>query len=361
MNKLFTLLAALVILFLAGCSSNANKKNGNALELADEMVLSTKVNCMADYDLVYLENGKLVFYHVYTKKSEIFSKENDSVVNAVYLDDSTLFYTVSVNENLVLKRLNLKDEDPEPLKEIDWNLKLKDCENFIEGSLGDLSMNREQTMIGMGSDMAFMDMMYSKQHVYDIYQKEIQVNTLFTVDPKTGEITGTDEVSAFSPYNYYNIKGADFDFNREGELFYVKDGARVCLTNQFNYRDIFHLNPNASVRFVEVYPITMNPQGTKLLFTAMMPWGNYDYSTYCVASIDGQMQVPLYSELTKVKPRWLKNGSLVYVTQPRNDAGEIIKDAEGKSVYQVMIMDSRGKINAIGNARDFVVKPILRD
>ena len=346
MNKLFNILAALMVLFVVGCTSN----NGNS------KAEGKRLKSMADYDIVYLENGNLVFYNIDLKRGYTYKNEKDSVVNAAFLNDSVLYYTVSTNKNLVLKSLVLNDQDVQPEKVLDWNLKVDDCENIIDGNLGDMCFNPQRTKIALYSDMVSAVQMYSKLSVFDLQSKTLRQVVLFKYNPETGEIIQSDDAYDFTPNYDANLYGQDFEFDEFGNLYYIKNGTKISMTDQLVYRDIFRINPKSSDKYVNVYPVSTDPQISKVLFTARLPWGNYKHSTYCVSTLDGLMQLPLDAAMTKVAPKWIKNGALVFVAQQRDNEGKLVTKADGKPACQVKVMDPSGQISIIGDACDFAVK-----
>lgn len=336
MKKSFILIPALALLFLASCDSN----NGQPL---------------TDYDMVYLQGGKMVFYKDQPQENRIYKTERDSVVNAIYSLDSTLYYTVSHNGDLILKSLDLKDPKAKPVKVINWDLKTIDCDNYMDGNLGDLCFNKAQNQLAMRSVMAYSYHLYCNINVYDLKNKTMNKAALYQYMPDTDELYITDEKIDFRPYKEYNVANT-FETSIFGDLYYKVDSTKISLTNQLDYRKMMPLEPEESTEYVDINVISMNPDRSKVLFTAMMPWDDYNYSCYCVSTLDGKTQISLDSEMTKREPRWLKDGSLVFVSQQRDNEGHKVVDKNNKPVYDLKVMASDGTIKVLGNACDFVLR-----
>jgi hypothetical protein len=336
MKKFFILIPALLLLFMASCDSN----NGQPL---------------IDYDMVYLQGGKLAFYKDQPQETRIYKSEHDSVVNAVYSLDSILYYTVSHHGDLILKSLDLKDPKAKPVKVINWDLKLSDCDNYMDGNLGAMCFNKAQDQLAMNSVMAYSYHQYCNLNIYDFQSKTLKKGALYQYMPDTDELYLTDEKIDFRPYKEYNVANT-FETTIFGDLYFKMDSTKISLTDQLDYRKMMWLEPELPTEYVDINVISTNPDRTKVLFTAMMPWDDYNYSCYCVSTMDGKTQTSLDSELTKTEPRWLHDGSLVFVSQQRDNEGKKVVDKNNKPVYDLKVMAPDGTIKVIGNACDFVVK-----
>lgn len=311
---------------------------------------------LTDYDLVYLNGGKLVFYNLQSEKATTFKGEKDSVVNAAYLSNNTLYYNVSSKGNLVLKSLNLDEKKPVPVKVTDWQLKKEECENYLDGNLGGFCYDNDRSKLAMYSEMALVYRLYTKMSVYDLSDKTLKKYTLYDYNPETLELYPTKETPNFHTYQFSKVRG-DFRTTEFGDLFFVQDSLKINLTDKLDFREIFKLEPEESTEYVDIVLMSMNPESDKVMYYAMMPWDDFNYSTYCISTIDGQTQIPLYSEATKTRPEWLADGSLVYVAQQLDNEGKRVYDQYEQPVCQLKVMTPDGNIKVLGNTLDFAIKP----
>lgn len=338
MKKLSMLFSAVMLLCMASCDY-LNKP-------------------LAEYDMVYLNGGKMYFYNFDSNKNKEYRGERDSVVNVAYSNNDVLYYSVAVNNNLILKSLDLKQKNAKPQKMVDWGLTLKDCESYKTANPGLMRFDKAGTQLGMGSDMVFDYYQFSKYSIYHTLDKKIRNHTVFTYDPETGDFDINDEYMDYKPYYYSKVKYNDFEFNRLGKLFYLDGDQRVSLTDQFNYAELFQLEEEEAATYVEMNPISIDPQRSKVLYSAMLPWNDLNYGIYCVSSLDGNTQMPLYSKMTYTQPEWVKNGSLVFVSQQQDNEGNFVMDATGNPVLVVKVLHPDWTVVTAGVGNDFAVRPL---
>ena len=105
---------------MMGCD-NTQKTNNANLTAVEEVV--TLKGC----DMAVFDNGKLTFYNSSTDKFVPFAEEKDNVISGVFSDENEFYYTVSVNDELYLKKVDLSADKPAPVQIVDWGLKLNDC------------------------------------------------------------------------------------------------------------------------------------------------------------------------------------------------------------------------------------------
>ena len=235
---------------------------------------------------------------------------------------------------------------------------MKDCQGYSVGNLGNMRFDDASTQLGMSHSMDRIYQQFTKYTIYHVLTQKLQTVTLFTYDPETGIYElGTDDFDYY-PYYYSNLLYDDFEFNRLGKLFYIHGNEKVSLTDKFNYAELFQVNDAEQAIYVEMNPISTDPQSTKVLYSAMLPWNNYNYGIYCVSSLDGMLQLPLDSKMTYARPEWVKNGSLVFVSQQKDKEGAFMVDANEKPVLVVKLMNPDGTVVTVGNGNDFAVKPL---
>ena len=120
MKKTFILFMVAAAFVMMGCD-NTQKPNNANLTQAEEVV--TLKGC----DMAVFDNGKVTFYNSSTDKFVPFAEEKDNVISGVFCDENVFYYTVSVNDELYLKKVDLSADQPAPVQLADWGLKLNDC------------------------------------------------------------------------------------------------------------------------------------------------------------------------------------------------------------------------------------------
>ena len=120
MKKTFILFVIAAAFVMMGCD-NTQKTNNANLNQAEEVV--TLKGC----DMAVFDNGKVTFYNSSTDKFVPFADEKDNVISGVFSDENEFYYTVSVNDELYLKKVDLSADKPAPVQIVDWGLKLNDC------------------------------------------------------------------------------------------------------------------------------------------------------------------------------------------------------------------------------------------
>ena len=78
-------------------------------------------------DMAAFEDGKVTFYNSSTNTFVPFTAEKDYVVTGFFCSENEFYYTVSVDDELYLKMVDISAETPAPVQLIDWELKLSDC------------------------------------------------------------------------------------------------------------------------------------------------------------------------------------------------------------------------------------------
>ena len=328
MKKAFFFLFAATVFGLTGCHNG--DKNTN-----------TFANC----DIAMLDKGKIVFYDAQSKKCHPYTAENDSVVNAVYADENTLYYTVSSMGNLQLKRLDLQQKDPKPVFCTNWNLTLDDCLDEVRGQTSTLLLSDDGRYIGISTDFA-----------WDVYG----LTGIMLYEPETGNLF---------EYDYEDEKTANLDFYKdkigyrsfdtaEGELYFYNTAGENCLTDQIDFSSYFNADPE-DLEDMDYYAISFAPVGDWVLFSASVPWGDFGIGPYCISTWDGEQQMILEgTDIWDREPEWLEDGSLVFISteQMPETSPEYENYPDGLKPC-IRLMTPNGTHRIISYATDFVAKP----
>lgn len=299
----------------------------------------------SDCEMALLDKGKIVFYDANSNKSLAYMAETDSVINAEYADEHTFYYTVSNQKGLQLKRLDLQQPDPKPVFCIDWNLTLDDCTDEIRGYASMLIVSEDRNYVGI-----------MKEYSWDVYG----LTKIVLYERNTGKVLEYDyEDDRFSDLVFIKDKIVHRSFDSdEGEFYFYNTEGENCLTDQLDFAGYFGVDPE-ELEDLDYYAVSFTPIGEWVLFSASMPWGDFGYGPYCVATWNGEKQMILDgTDITDREPEWLKDGSLVFIS-----ADQLPESSPEYESYHmgrkpcVSLMAPNGKIKIISHANDFVVKP----
>ena len=343
-TRLF-IIAATLLLFAVGCNNNPKPENPPKPQAAKPVTL-------ADYDMVLMEHGQMVFYHHATGERLPFEAETDSVVNAVYDSHNNLYYSVSRDQRLFLKSLKLDEPDPQPVELADWNLNLEDCLGYASFPMENLLLNKAEDVVAIQSNMVYVTNSFGDLTTYDTNTQAINKVTKIYFDPETGDMQFYD--IDFDAKTTPGVDAELFEDDEHGSLYYLGGpNGRVCLSDKLNYPTIFDVSPEELID-EDIYsePLSLNPQGTKLLFCSSLPWGDFGLGSYSVANLDGSGQCSLDSDIFFAMPTWLKDGSLVFI-----NLKDGIFDIPLPQDLHLMIMNPEGGIKELSPSPNYAVKP----
>ena len=346
-TRLFLFAAALVI--AAVSCNNTPKPEGNP---AGPTPQTAKPASLADYDMVFMEQGQLVFYHNASGERMPFTAEPDSVVNAVFDSHNNLYYSVSRDQHLYLKCLKLDDADPKPQELADWNLVLDDCRGYASFPIDNLLLNKAEDVVAIQSNMVYVNYSFGDLTLYDTKTLAIDKVTKIFFDPETGDMEFYD--IGFEAKTAPKIDSELFEDDERGSLYYLGgSNGRVCLSDKLNYPTMFDVTAEELID-EDIYsePMSMNPQGTKVLFISSLPWGDYGLGSYNVASLDGSKQYALGSDSFFSLPTWLKDGSLVFI-----HLKDGMFDIPLPEDLHLMIMSPEGNVKELSPSPNYAVKP----
>ena len=156
MKKTFILFMIVAALGMMSCETKPVEVNSSD----DNTVASLNGS-----DLAVFEDGKVTFYNSSTNAFVPFTAEKDYVVSGVYYDENEFYYTVSVDDELYLKMVDLSADEPAPVELIDWELKLSDCYVDSCEKCASMVFYSDVQMVGLEYNMGemckgFQDMKY---------------------------------------------------------------------------------------------------------------------------------------------------------------------------------------------------------
>jgi len=344
MKKATLIMAAGMALFMIGCGPKDNKQvpvttDTVVTETPQEPVAAepTPVDFSA-CDMAMLDNGKLYLYNTKTSSAIPVEVETDSVVNIAFVNN-TLYYCVPEGKMIVLKSLQLDELGAKPQKVADWGLEYEKCVSETYGTVSPLEYYPNRNMLGLWHEFSW--------DVYSLFEQKLYNLGDGTVTDWNRQDMGTDVEENPIIYN----------FDQRKDQYWYKDGnTRVCLTDKIDFSPYVSDPEYASDREYSI--ISMSPDNSKVLYMALLEWGDMAHGILAVSSIDGKVQIPLEdTDCTGYIADWLDDGSLVYVGEmplspddPDYDANWHYRTHCIKRIYP------DGTSDIISNCGDFKVK-----
>ena len=289
------------------------ENNIDTVAVAEELLPSDFSKC----DMVMLDNGKLFFYNSEQQALMPYEAETDSVVNSVFTNDGYLYYCVPVNGRMMLRCINLDAPDPKPIQIADWGLNYQSCVTETYGTVSPLSYYADRNMLGLWHEFSWDSYSLNEQKLYNL---------------GTGKITDwnwetwEEEDPSRMSDGQEETEDAKVDLREflhaEGDNYWFEDGIdQVCLTDNLDL-DRYISDPDyASEREFEF--VSSSPDNSKVLYMAILEWGDYPHGPLCVSSVDGSYQTALEdTDCSDFKAEWLDDGSLVYVGYEQLETGK---------------------------------------
>lgn len=338
MKKAYLFLSIALACAMVGCDQKPSTQVGDN----GEKQMEQNEEKQSFPALGFVENGQLKFYDIQKDETEIYTQENDSVIDAVCSTDGKVYYNVKSDNHLLLKCLDIKADNPMPETLADWGLELTATEENVFSPYGNMYLSIDQNLIGLEVDITWFAGPCYNLAIYDCASKTISKTILYQFNEEVGTMDFFDEENNFKVY----APEANFDIGRFEDsdgFYYLNDGQRICLNDQLKEMEDMG---DFEVEY-EHDPIELDPSGEKLLFATSTFLGDGLLGFFAVSSLDGKSQVALLdSDVMGDRPQWLSNGSLVYT----GSDNESDTDA-------LFIMDANGSIRSIANTNKFFVLP----
>ena len=320
MKRHFYFLLIMLMMGVVSCDFNAKKNTDNNTTDNDspEMVAERSEMAMQEQepvdlsqcDMVMLDKGKLYFYNSEQQALTPYEAETDSVVNSVFVGNK-LYYCVPENGKIVLKSIQLDVVGAQPVKEADWGLDYEKCVTETYGTVSPLAYYEGHNMLGLWHEFSWDSYALTQQKLFNL---------------NTGEITDWD----YQTWQEETNQGDDderflerFLKTEDGQLWFVEVDA-TCLTDQIDF-ERFISNPDYAEKPDFQY-ISSSPDNLKVLYMAILEWGDYPHGPLCISDVYGTYQVALEdTDCSEFKAQWLADGSLVYVGYEQLEPGEYSK------------------------------------
>ena len=262
-------------------------------------------------DMAVFEDGKVTFYNSSTNAFVPFTAEKDYVVTGVFYDEDEFYYTVSVSDELYLRKIDLSAEAPASVQLVDWGLKLSDCYDESCEKCASMDYYSDVQMVGIAYNMGemckgFMDEKYyliEEQTVSDGWPEGVDDGFIayqaltdhehFIALPKE---EGSDEM------NFYYVPNSVGMYSSEEEM----AGDLVCISDQINFHEDKYSEWDAEPEF-EILGIS--PEADCAAYAAIMDWGRGGRGPLCFATLDGKVQKLLAYDACY---GWLGNNKLAF-------------------------------------------------
>ena len=323
MKKAYLFLSIALACAMVGC----DQKPSTQMSDHGEKQMEQKKEKQSTPNLGFVEDGQLKFYEVQSGKTEVFTQETDSVVDAVCATDGKVYYNVKANNHLLLKYLDMKAADPKPESLADWNLDFESREGNPFPVFGKMYLSMDQTQLALEVDIMWFAGPCYNLAIYDCSSKTVSKTILYQFNEEQGTVDFFDEENNFKVY----APEANFDFGRFEDsdgFYYFNNGQRICLNDQL--KDMEDMG-DFEVEY-DHNPIELDPSGKKLLFATSTYLGDGLLGFFAVSSLDGKSQVALpNSDVMGDRPRWLNDGSLVFLSYDGDTANLVLMDANGNT------------------------------
>ncbi len=334
MKKTIYFLAIFAI--LSACSGSELKTGNNEQQTADKTAADlTGINTEKPTDiaytqcpLAYLVHGELYFHSLDENKKVKFSEEPDAIFNFTFdTEGKTLYYSVERDSSLWLKAADISDSKVTPQWVVDWKLKKDDCITDTYGESSPLLYHDGELLIEHNFEWDYYD--FRNFVIYSFADEERSFHE------KESDARLIQKFIVELPWDK-----AEKQFKTtKQQLYYTHKNAKVCLTDTLDI-DGLKGEGDGWVK-TEFHYFTFSPDEKKVLFGALLAWGDLPHGPYCIANLDGSRQFILEeANITyKRKPVWLKNNSVAFTNTEENlfiannDDNSLQKIAENVTMY----------------------------
>ena len=325
---------AMMALGMVGCGNTSQNNNIEPKTTVKTQVESNEVEevaagktqesaDMAGCDMAILDNGKLFFYDVQAKTMTPFEAETDSVVNCVFVDEK-LYYCVPEKEMMVLKSIRLDDPAAQPVKEADWGLPYEKCVTETYGTVSPLSYYAGRHMLGLWHEFSWDSYSLSQQKLFNLDTHEITDWDWETWDQEEPAKTDEELTEENGTFEAMEDELKDYLKAENGNYWLVDGIEHDCLTDKIDFTK--YVSDPDYYDGTDFEYVSSSPDNLKVLYMAIVEWGDYPHGVLCISSTDGAFQMPLEdTDCSEFRAEWLEDGSLVYVGLEPDDQGEFKK------------------------------------
>ncbi|MDD2344570.1 MAG: hypothetical protein PHI36_04920 [Bacteroidales bacterium] len=324
-----TIRILVLLLLFTACNSGHQES-----EIIDSQISDTNQEeeiadiLYTQYPLAFLSKGELYFYNFDDAEKVKFEEESSAIINFSFdTEGKILYYNVEHDNSLWLKSANINEPNPTPELVVDWKLKKDDCITETYDEESPLIFTDGKLIMQYGFSWETYN--FTKMAIYSINNNKInrkEYDYRF-IQKSSGELTINNE-------DKYIQK-------TDNQLYYIYNKAKNCLTDKLDF-EALRIKENEDYWVdIDFCSFSLSPDKTKILFGAILEYGDLPHGHYCIANTNGSNQMILkQTDLGSNKnPIWLKSNSLVFVDQKNNlymadnDKNSIQKIAENVTFY----------------------------
>ena len=285
------------------------------MKVYGDSIVSQPVD-LTQCDMAMLDNGKLSFYNSTTAVMTPFEAEKDSVVNCVFTGDNKVYYCVACKPKILLRCVDLEQADPQPQELADWGVPYEKCVTETYGTVSPLEYYRGKNTLGLNHNFSWDGYWFTDKKLYNIETGEITDWTWKWEEEYQRMRNRDDEEQTEENYHYISTANElqEYLTRSEGQ-YYMTDGNGdniACLTDQIDFSK--YVSDPEYASDVDFEYVSSSPDNLKVLYMAILEWGDFAHGILAVSSTDGKLQIPLEdTDCTGFTAEWLDDGSLVYV------------------------------------------------
>ena len=316
-------LLMLLTMGLASCDIIIKPDPNTVSTNVDSVVVNVKVVGdpiepvdLTQCDMAMLDMGRLFFYNTTTAVMTPFEAEKDSVVNCVFTGDNKVYYCVATGPKILLRCVDLEQADPQPQELADWGVPYEKCVTETYGTVSPLEYYRGKNTLGLNHNFSWDGYWFTDKKLYNIETGEITDWTWKWEEEYQRMQNRNDEEQTEENYHYISTANElqEYLTRSEGQ-YYLTDGNGddiACLTDQIDFSK--YVSDPEYASDVDFEYVSSSPDNLKVLYMAILEWGDFAHGILAISSTDGKLQIPLEdTDCTGYTAEWLDDGSLVYV------------------------------------------------
>ncbi|MGI6342573.1 MAG: RsiV family protein [Bacteroidales bacterium] len=246
-----------------------------------------------EFPIAYIKNDKLYFFNPENHTIVEFEEETEQVFNCVYSDqDAMFYYTVSQNENLVIKQVDLSVMPAQPKLLFNLNKPTKEFYSETYGEKAKLKFIKDNLLLEC--DFSWDSYNFIKFYNYSVKDNTVdkinwkQFHNKFGCLPYYLPDETTDYSSIYKKADQLDLSEYIDEYNKDFEKEYYFEGTSA--------------------------------DGSKIIFAIMIGMGDLPHGPYCVLNADGaKIQLLDGTDMgSSFKPLWCNN-NVVYIRSYKSE------------------------------------------
>jgi len=296
MKKTFFLLMIVAALGMMSCNNNPKTEKQASLK-----------GC----DMAIFENGKVTFYNSSTNTFVPFTAEKENVISGVFYDENEFYYTVSIADELYLRKIDLSADAAVPFEFMPWDLKLSDCYDEECEKYAPMVFYSDVQMVGIEYNMGVMCNGFQDEKYYLIDKNTMSDGWPEGVDDGFLVLQAFSEQQHFldmpkeegsDEMRFYYLPGSSGCYDSEEEML----ADLVCISDKINFHEGKYSEWDAEPEFAF---LSFSPEADCVAYAAIMERGRGGRGPLCFATLDGKVQKLLAYDACY---GWLGNNKLAF-------------------------------------------------